>query len=141
MSAEQLPPPLEAEEDIPSGATVALRLPPCARCGQTSKYRCPRCAAASCSAACVTAHKAGAPGGACTGRRDVAAFVPLLSFGEAQLRADLSFLEEAGRAAERAKRARCELPASTAAAAQRSSRLRAVRLRSVARARRCARAL
>jgi len=78
----------------------------------------------------VAAHKAGprggGAGGGCSGRRDVAAFVGLRQFSDAQLRADYTFLEEAGRVAERAKRAREELPGKGGAG--RGARLQTARV-------------
>lgn len=127
MDAE--PSSAPADEPAPAAA-AATRLPPCASCAAPSKYRCPRCAVASCSAACVAAHKAGprggGAGGGCSGRRDVAAFVGLRQFSDAQLRADYTFLEEAGRVAERAKRAREELPGKGGAG--RGARLQTARV-------------
>ena len=46
----------------------------CSTCAGAGRYRCPACAAVSCSAACVTAHKKGA---SCTGKRDRTAFVDI----------------------------------------------------------------
>jgi hypothetical protein len=51
----------------------------------------------------VGAHRAAA---GCSGKRDRAAFVPLLAFDDKTLLSDLRLLEETARAAERAKRSR-----------------------------------
>jgi len=123
------PPAGEASADVPSLRRSAAL---CA-CGQAAKYRCPRCAAASCSAACVAAHKAAPPG--CSGKREAAAFVPLAAFDDAHLFRDLAFLEETQRAAERAKRSRADVPGaasfgggSAAAPNSKGSRLQAARV-------------
>ena len=116
----------DAEPPAATAAPSRLAAQLCA-CGQPSKYRCPRCAACSCSAACVNKHKAGGGGAeACSGKRDVAAFVPLNSFTDAHLYADLAFLEEAQRVGDRAKRAREAQPAPKPSAG-RASRLQKAR--------------
>lgn len=87
----------------------ASRHGPCASCGAAGRYRCPRCGRASCSAACVAAHKAAALGG-CDGVRPAAEFVALKSMDDATLARDLRFLEGAQRCAERAARLRAAPP-------------------------------
>ena len=94
-----------AEGDGEGAATAApsSRRGPCSSCGAPSRYTCPGCGACSCSAACVSAHKAAA---GCAGKRRRAAFVPLKAFDDATLRSDLRLLEETTLAAERARRGR-----------------------------------
>jgi len=107
------------------------QLPPCASCGAPGRYTCPGCAAASCSAPCVTAHKAAAR---CSGKRNRCAFQPLSALDDATLVSDLRLLEEAALAADRAKRLRdgAAHPAPAAlprgALALQKARARAVRL-------------
>jgi hypothetical protein len=86
-----------------AAAAPSSRRGPCGSCGAPSRYTCPGCGACSCSAACVSAHKAAT---GCAGKRRRAAFVPLKAFDDATLRSDLRLLEETQLAAERARRAR-----------------------------------
>lgn len=75
---------------------------PCGVCARaTARYRCPRCAARTCSAQCVTAHKAAT---GCSGKRDVAQYASLPQFDDALLLRDYRFLEETGRCVEVARR-------------------------------------
>jgi hypothetical protein len=96
---------LEATGELAASASRkrarARAAPPCEQCGAAAKYTCPGCAAGSCSAACVRAHK-DATG--CSGRRDRAAAVPAREYGEAHLLRDYAFLEEAGRSVGAARR-------------------------------------
>ena len=68
-----------------------------------AKYTCPRCSTRSCSAACVTRHKASS---GCSGKREVTAFTPIADMTDATLRSDLVLLEDTERVAVAAKRAR-----------------------------------
>ncbi|KAL8365175.1 hypothetical protein RB595_004129 [Gaeumannomyces hyphopodioides] len=66
------------------------------------KYRCPRCAARTCSLACVTRHKSRA---GCSGARDPAAFVPASRLRTpAGIDHDYNFLSAIERARDRAAR-------------------------------------
>eukprot|EP00124_Ichthyophonus_hoferi_P005434 Ihof_evm1s786 gene=Ihof_evmTU1s786 len=73
----------------------------CWSCDDDVKYRCPRCMAASCSMDCVKRHKEST---GCTGKRDRTAFVRLSEFTDEQLQSDFTFLEEANRIGDNAKR-------------------------------------
>ena len=59
-----------------------------------AKYTCPRCSTRSCSAACVTRHKASS---GCSGKREVTAFTPIADMTDATLRSDLVLLEDTER--------------------------------------------
>ncbi|GJP83629.1 hypothetical protein CLOP_g13757 [Closterium sp. NIES-67] len=79
----------------------------CSQCQQEpAKYRCPGCAAATCSVPCVKAHKAA---NGCTGKRNRAEFVPIAKFDDNQLVSDLRFLEDALVQYDVAKRTRMTL--------------------------------
>lgn len=79
----------------------------CEECGQNpSKYTCPGCSLRSCSLPCVKSHKQRT---SCTGKRSVSQFVPLSVFNDSVLISDYTFLEDAKRVAESARRTRQEL--------------------------------
>jgi hypothetical protein len=62
-----------------------------------SKYKCPRCMARTCSAACSKVHKTTQ---ACSGQRDVTGFVRLKEFDDNRLMDDYAFLSGAKKALE-----------------------------------------
>ena len=78
-----------------------MPLGPCASCGAPARYRCPACAAESCSLACVKAHKSST---SCTGKRDAAAFREMRDFDDDALLRDYNFLEGAMRSVDSAAR-------------------------------------
>jgi hypothetical protein len=103
-AAAEAPPPPAADEAPPASPPAARPPPACEECGAAeARYRCPRCARRTCSAACVAAHKAAAP---CSGKRDRAAYVGRRDFDERALLRDYRLLEEAARADDAARRAR-----------------------------------
>jgi hypothetical protein len=94
---------VDAETHVTSLST-ARKAEQCAVCRSCdAKYTCPRCSLRSCSAACVTRHKAES---GCSGKRETTAFAPLSSMTDATLRSDLVLLEDTERVAVAAKRAR-----------------------------------
>jgi len=80
------------------------RLGVCSTCAAAAaKYTCPRCGVRSCSAPCVAAHKTAT---ACSGKRDVTAYVAIAAMDDTILRSDLVLLEDTERVTVAAKRAR-----------------------------------
>ncbi len=77
------------------------KAPPCAYCGEVSKYRCPACLTRTCSLACVQKHKAEK---GCDGKRKDGTFREVRDFDDATLHRDFRFLEGAARAIDGAAR-------------------------------------
>ena len=66
----------------------------CVICPKKSRYTCPACSKRSCSVECCNKHK---DMFACTGKRNVTAFVDKKSFRDVDFRIDIHFLETAQR--------------------------------------------
>jgi hypothetical protein len=98
--AAEPPAPPTAQGECKRKALADSTCDVCSRAA--AKYRCPRCAVATCSLACSNRHKA--EGAGCSGKRSRAAFVPMARFGDADLHADYHFLEEGSRMAGSARR-------------------------------------
>lgn len=66
----------------------------CCMCDKPAKYTCPACSRRTCSIACCNKHK---DMFACSGKRNVTAFIGKKDFKETDFRRDIHFLEEAQR--------------------------------------------
>lgn len=102
----------------------------CVVCGAAVKYRCPACGARSCSAPCVTRHKADAN---CTGKRPVAPYKPLLELGDDDLASDYHFLEDLLRVVGAAGRGSAKVGGSSANARDHSPARKKLRQQAEAR--------
>jgi hypothetical protein len=67
---------------------------PCERCGNASKYACPRCSAATCSLECSRTHKMTT---GCSGQRDRSAYVAPNKYSLGTLMDDYAYLEDISR--------------------------------------------
>ncbi|KAJ1390648.1 hypothetical protein B484DRAFT_307592, partial [Ochromonadaceae sp. CCMP2298] len=84
----------------------------CEVCGLLPRlYKCPRCAAFSCSLACCKTHKSRS---GCSGLRDRTQYVPCSALGERHLRSDFHFLEDLLQVKQRAKRTLAQSAGDTA---------------------------
>ena len=103
-SAAAVPDPDGETETQVGSLSLRKAVEQCAVCQACdAKYTCPRCSTHSCSAACVTRHKASS---GCSGKREFTAFAPIAAMTDATLRSDLVLLEDTERVAVAAKRAR-----------------------------------
>ncbi|CAI0421048.1 unnamed protein product [Linum tenue] len=81
----------------------------CVECKEkAAKYKCPGCSLRTCSLPCVKSHKHRT---GCSGKREVAPFVPMSQFDDKALLSDYNFLEEAKRAVDSGARMRVQLRA------------------------------
>ncbi|CAN1814549.1 Box C/D snoRNA protein 1 [Linum perenne] len=81
----------------------------CVECQEKqSKYKCPGCSLRTCSLPCVKSHKLRT---GCSGKREVAPFIPISQFDDNTLLSDYNFLEEVKRVADAGQRMRSQLRA------------------------------
>ncbi|CAL1399959.1 unnamed protein product [Linum trigynum] len=110
QSSPELPPPTEPNPgQNPGEEAQRTKVVLCVECKNTAaKYKCPGCSLQTCSLPCVKSHKHRT---GCSGKRDVAPFVPMSQFDDETLVSDYNFLEEAKRVVDLGPRMRAQLRA------------------------------